>query len=50
MNIQDDYPIAKNYPKDHRSVLKEVNTSKEYSINLTTLNREMRNDDIDNSQ
>ena len=41
VNIQDGDTLATKYPEDHRSVLKEVQTSKEYSIDLTTLSRKM---------
>ena len=41
MNIQDDDHLATKYPEDHRSVLNEVQTSKEYFINLTTLSRKV---------
>ena len=53
INIQYDYPLAIKYPEYHRSVLKEVNTLKKYSINLTTLSRKMyheiKKDDINNT-
>ena len=43
MKIQDDDPLKKKYPEDHRSVLKEIYNSKEYYINLTNLSRNMYN-------
>ena len=43
MNIQDDGPLATEHPEDHRSVLNEVHTLKEYSINLNTLSRKIYN-------
>ena len=53
MNIQDNDPLYTYYPEYHRSVLNEVQTSKEYSINLTKLSRkiydEIKKDYINNT-